>query len=253
MDIVIIGTGNTATILGKRLKGAGHKILQIVGRDRSAASLLADALDADASSNRGPITDAAELCILAVSDAAITPIVNQLPFPANAILVHTAASVSLDVLKGKAANIGVFYPLQSLKKEVEALPEIPIVIDANNEGTLQQLNVLAQTITHHIYTANDEQRLRLHMAAVMVNNFTNHLYTLVEDYCNKEGLDFHLLQPLIRETASRLKEISPSFAQTGPAVRNDSATIDKHLALLEHYSQLKKMYQLFTESIQQHR
>jgi len=91
----------------------------------------------------------------------------------------------------------------------------------------------------------------LHVAAVMVSNFTNHLYALAEDYCRKEGLDFKQLLPLIEETAIRLKDTSAKQAQTGPALRHDSETIHKHLELLKDHPQLKNIYVLLTESIQQ--
>jgi len=45
MDIVIIGTGNAATVIGRKFKAAGHKIVQVVGRNSGAASELAYALD----------------------------------------------------------------------------------------------------------------------------------------------------------------------------------------------------------------
>jgi predicted short-subunit dehydrogenase-like oxidoreductase (DUF2520 family) len=83
----------------------------------------------------------------------------------------------------------------------------------------------------------------------MVNNFTNHLYALVENYCKNESLDFYLLLPLIRETAARLETMSPGKSQTGPATRGDHSTIEKHLALLNNHPQLKKIYELFSESI----
>ncbi|MBC7875069.1 MAG: DUF2520 domain-containing protein, partial [Ferruginibacter sp.] len=71
------------------------------------------------------------------------------------------------------------------------------------------------------------------------------------DYCLKEGLDFKQLLPLIQETASGLYKISPRDAQTGPAIRHDSETIHKHLELLKAHPQLKNLYILITESIQQ--
>jgi predicted short-subunit dehydrogenase-like oxidoreductase (DUF2520 family) len=99
--------------------------------------------------------------------------------------------------------------------------------------------------------ANDEERLKLHMAAVFCNNFVNHLYALTAEYCTKETLRFELLIPLIQETAQRLLEMPPSQAQTGPASRNDKETMQKHLELLDNYPQLKEIYILFTKSIQQ--
>lgn len=253
VSITLIGTGNTATVLGRCLKSAGHPIIQVFGREAAASSMLAEILQARAMAMDEPIDPHTDIVFLAVSDSAIPTVAGHFTFPAQSILVHTAASVSKDVLKGKANGFGVFYPLQSLKKEVQRMPEIPIIIDASDDETLERLHELAQTMTQRIFSANDEQRLKLHMAAVMVNNFTNHLYALVEAYCQKEGLDFSVLLPLIMETASRLQEISPGQAQTGPAIRNDMATIEKHLSLLQNHAHLSEMYTLFTESIQQSR
>jgi hypothetical protein len=77
----------------------------------------------------------------------------------------------------------------------------------------------------------------------------NHLYALAESYCNNEGINFDLLIPLIKETAERIDFISPSQSQTGPALRNDRTTIEKHLELLKKYPRLKNIYETFTESI----
>jgi hypothetical protein len=55
--------------------------------------------------------------------------------------------------------------------------------------------------------------------------------------------------PLIEETASRIRDISPSRSQTGPAVRNDEETIQKHLALLNSHPEQKRVYEFLTSSI----
>jgi len=248
MEIVIIGTGNTATVLGRKLKAAGHRIVQVFGRDTSAASKLAYELDTESTNYWNVVNRDADLYILAVSDIAINEILQELQLPDKTI-VHTAASVSKNILKDAAQHFGVFYPLQSLRKEVGHLPDIPIVIDASDESTLKELEALTQTISDKVVEANDEQRMKLHLAAVIVNNFANHLYALAESYCNSEGLDFNLLLPLIKETAERLEYISPSQSQTGPALRNDRVTIEKHFDLLKKYPHLKKIYETFTESI----
>ena len=139
--------------------------------------------------------------------------------------------------------------MQSLKKEVEHLPEIPIVIDASDEETLNQLEDLGNSISDHVVQADDKERLKMHLAAVICNNFVNHLYVLAEKFCLQEGIDFKLMIPLIKETALRIESISPSEAQTGPAVREDDETIKKHLTLLKKHPELKEIYQLFTNSI----
>ncbi|HVE61123.1 MAG TPA: DUF2520 domain-containing protein [Chitinophagaceae bacterium] len=251
MDIIIIGTGNTATVLGRKLKAAGHNILQVFGRNASAASELAYELDSESTNYWSVVNRDAEIYILAVSDIAIEEIVKELRLPEKTI-VHTAASVSKNILKNSTSHFGVFYPLQSLKKENSYSPETPIIIDASDEQTLHVLENLANTISATVAEADDEERLKLHLAAVFCNNFVNHIYALMEDYCRKENLNFSLLIPLIQETSLRLTSISPSSVQTGPAMRADQATIKKHLALLASHQHLKEIYELMTKSIQGH-
>jgi predicted short-subunit dehydrogenase-like oxidoreductase (DUF2520 family) len=251
MEIIIIGTGNTATVLGRKLKAAGHSILQVYGRNAAAASELAYELESESTNYWSVVNRDADIYILAVSDIAIEEMVKELRLPEKTI-VHTAASVSKNILKGSTSHFGVFYPLQSLKKENRHSPEIPIIIDASDETTLHLLENLASTISTTVAEANDAQRLKLHLAAVFCNNFVNHLYALMEDYCHKENLDFNLLIPLIQETALRLATISPSSSQTGPATRADQTTIDKHLALLASHQHLKELYEMMTKSIQSH-
>jgi predicted short-subunit dehydrogenase-like oxidoreductase (DUF2520 family) len=248
MNIVIIGTGNTATVLGRMLKAAGHTILQIYGRDASAASALAYELDAESTNYWTVVLRNADLYLIAVSDIAIADVVTELHLPLGTV-VHTAASVPLDVLAPQPQR-GVFYPLQTLKKEASFIPEIPIVIDAGDTGTRQQLKDLAYTITGTVLEADDEQRQKLHLAAVFCNNFVNHIYVLVAEYCRREGIRFEVLQPLIKETAARLDELSPAQAQTGPAIRHDENTIARHMQMLSRYPELAEWYRRFTQSIQ---
>jgi predicted short-subunit dehydrogenase-like oxidoreductase (DUF2520 family) len=248
MEIVIIGTGNTAAILGRKLKAAGHEIVQIFGRDSKAASDLAYELDTESTNYWNVVHKTAGLYILAVSDIAIEDVLRELRF-SNQTVVHTAASVPKDVLKNASGHYGVFYPLQSLKKETRHLPDTPIILDASDVKTLQALEELAHSISDKVVHGDDDLRLKLHLAAVFCNNFVNHLYALAEQYCRREGIEFSLLLPLIEETALRMREISPSAAQTGPAVRQDLTTLDRHRELLKDYPELMRFYILFSDSI----
>lgn len=251
MDIVIIGSGNVAAVLGRKFKAAGHDILQIVSRNASAASALAYEWDTVSTNYMIAINRNAGVYIIAVTDDAIDDVVKELKLPGK-ILAHTAASVPKEVLRNVTEHYGVFYPLQSLRKDMKELPDMPIFFDGSDEKTKKSLEKLAHSISRiQVMEAGDDARLKLHVAAVVVSNFTNHLYALAQDYCTKEGLDFKQLLPLIRETASRIETISPKEAQTGPALRHDAETIHKHLELLKNHPQLKNIYVLLTESIRQ--
>ncbi len=251
MDIVIIGSGNVAAVLGRKFKAAGHTILQIYSRNAAAASELAYEWDTESTNYKITINKNADIYIIAVSDDAIDDVTADLKLPGK-IVVHTAASVPKEVLKNVTTHYGVFYPLQSLRKEMKSLPDTPIFYDGSDELTKRKLESLAKSILREKVTeAGDEVRLKLHIAAVVVSNFTNHLYALAEAFCRKEGLDFKQLLPLIEETALRIKDVSPHEAQTGPAARHDKETIQKHLELLKDHPQLKNIYLLLSESIQQ--
>lgn len=251
MDIVIIGTGNVATVLGRKFRAAGHHIVQVVGRNSKMASALAYEWNTVSTNYTSPITLKADLYLIAVSDAAISELAAEIRLPGK-IVAHTAASVPMEVLRPISEHAGVFYPLQSLRKEMTNLPDIPVFYDGSDELTKKTLEALAHSISRiKVKQAGDEGRAKLHVAAVVVSNFANHLYKLAEDYCKKEGLDFSQLLPLIKETAQRVGELSPANSQTGPAARHDGETIKKHLELLKDHPQLKNIYLVMTESIQE--
>ena len=253
MDIVILGSGNVAAFMGRKYKGAGHTILQVVSRNASAASNLAYELDTESTNYQSIINRNADVYIIAVSDDAIAEVAADLKLPGK-VVAHTAASVSKDVLKNVTDHYGVFYPLQSLRKEDVSMPDAPIFFDGSDEFAKKKLQMLASSISPlHVSQASDDQRLKLHVAAVFVNNFTNHLYALAEEYCKKEGIDFKDLYPLIEETALRVKDLPPSKTQTGPAQREDEETIQKHILLLKDHPRLKKVYEFLSDSVKNHK
>lgn len=248
MQIVIIGSGNTATVISKLLLANGFQISQVVSRNIKHAQILANELNCNAVDFSSPMDEKADIYLIAVSDKVIHEVVNYIP-KNNKLILHTAGSVSKNVLETVSNQFGVLYPLQSLRKEIDKIPDIPFLVDGNNEVVVEMIMQIGKKISNHVDIANDEKRLKLHLSAVMVNNFTNHLYTMAADYCKKEQLEFDLLKPLIFETANRLKNVHPNDVQTGPAIRNDSDTIEQHEKLLENYPELKELYIYFTKQI----
>jgi predicted short-subunit dehydrogenase-like oxidoreductase (DUF2520 family) len=192
----------------------------------------------------------ADVYIIAVTDSALEEVAKEIILPGK-VVAHTAGGVSKDILKHSTSHYGVFYPLQSMRRETNHLPDTPVFFEASDRVAEQVLQKLADTISFQRPVAADgDQRLKLHVAAVFVNNFTNHLFALAENYCRQEGIDFRQMIPLIRETVQRLQSDSPAHTMTGPAIRHDQATIEKHLELLKSYPQLQHIYRVLTESIQ---
>ena len=245
MRVTLIGSGNVATVLGRKIMHSGHIIQQVFNRNIDHAKDLATELSAEAVDK---IQEPADMYIVAVSDDALQHISTWLE-PVDGFIVHTAGSVSLEALKDISADYGVLWPLQSVRKETPVAPVMPVLIDANNQWNKMKLKGFAQSFADTVAEAGDEDRRKLHLAAVITNNFSNYIFSLTENYCMQEGVDFKLMLPLLSETVSRMKENSPAELQTGPAVRNDVSTIQKHTILLDKYPELLNVYNFFTEKI----
>lgn len=248
MQIVMIGTGNVASVIAKALLAAGHRVLQVAGRNKTALQLLCDPLDIPYTTEWANIDKTAQVYIIAVADQAVASVAAELKL-SGALVVHTAGSVPESVLATASERTGVFYPLQSIRKEIDRIPAFSFLIHAAFPEDEKLLQKLAASIAEKVMIADDMQRGYYHLAAVIANNFSNYLYTIADMFCKEHGIEFKALLPMLKEQVLRLETISPSQLQTGPAIRNDHATIQKHLGLLDGSD--KELYEWFTAAIQQ--
>lgn len=250
MKVVIIGSGNVATVLGRLVQGAGHTIVKVYSRHLAHAEALAASVHAAACDRLEELeTAGAGMHIIAVTDTALQAIAPALRL-SSGIAVHTSGASGAEILAGCAPGYGVLYPLQSIRKETTHLPVLPLLTEGATPQVAQTIFQFAQTLSPLVQAATAAERLKLHLAAVLTSNFANHLYTLASDYCEQQQLPFTMLVPLIQETAARLSQYAPAQMQTGPAIRHDQATMDKHLALLQQNKKLQEIYRLLSGSIE---
>jgi predicted short-subunit dehydrogenase-like oxidoreductase (DUF2520 family) len=247
--VVIIGAGNVATHLSKAIKNAGVEILQIVSRTEESARELGTLLNVPFTCIPTEINTEADLYIVSVKDDTIVSALTTFSLPENALVVHTAGSVPMEILKDFSANIGILYPLQTFSKAKDVnFKEIPVYIEANTQENTSKLLQFASAFSDRAKEVNSSMRAQVHLAAVFACNFTNNLYAIASDILEKAGLGFEDMLPLIGETTEKIKTLHPRKAQTGPAIRRDSKVIEKQLNALE--GREKQIYKLITESIQ---
>lgn len=247
IKVVLLGFGNVNWhLFHALLKKRQVSVEQVFNRNHIKLPFPFEAI---------PFTDdiskiaAADVYIIGIPDDAIAEFSEALPFQ-NKLVVHTSGGAAMDVLAPKNRR-GVFYPLQSFSRQREVVfDEIPIAIEAENPADLNILKALGESISKNVVVISSEKRAKLHLAAVFVNNFANHLFEIGNEILKEEELPFDLLKPLIAETASKIKTLSPAQAQTGPAKRKDQKTIEKHLHLLQAGPHAK-LYKLFTEQLKQ--
>lgn len=247
--ISIIGSGNVATNLAHAFDRAGHDILQVISANSERAKQLANCFGAYYGNSISSVDLNADFIIICVNDESYFNVLEELPKGLKPIICHTSGPVSMDVISDYAPNFGVFYPLQSLRKEkyIDFL-DVPIFIEGNSTNVRENLMNLADTISNKISEVSSVEREKYHLAAVFANNFTNLMYTLSHKYLEDESLDFQNLIPIIKETANRLADDKPESWQTGPAKRGDTAIMQKHIDMLED-PRLKEIYKHLSDYI----
>ena len=249
-NVVIIGAGNLATQLALTLFEKGIQVKQIYSRKIESATELAGKVNAKFTNDLSQLVSEADLYVIAVKDSAIQEVLENLRLKDDLLIVHTAGSVSMNIMEGFTTNYGVFYPLQTFSKGKKIdFSTIPICIEANHPSNMMRLEKLGKTLSNSVNQINSDERKTLHLAAVFVNNFVNHLYAAGADILHDKKLDFDLLKPLIRETAEKIESLQPFDAQTGPAKRNDQNTINAQLKMLQDKPEFQKIYSFATESI----
>lgn len=189
----------------------------------------------------------ADLYLIAVADDAIIEVVRMLP-STDSIVAHTSGSVSIGTL-GKFPRRGVFYPLQTLSKDIEIdYSGMPILIEGSSEMEVSFLKKIASMISSKVKEVNSADRARIHLAAVIASNFSNHLLHLSSALLPSD-VPTSILLPLLEETLKKAAVLTPFCAQTGPARRGDKMTVEKHLKLLSDNPELKSIYSLVSRSI----
>ncbi len=227
-------------------RSEGIELKQVVARRIEALS------DFEPQVPRGILGDPvaeADVYVIAVADGAIEEVAGQL-HKGPGLVVHTSGARDLQALEG-VSRPGVLYPLQTFSRGRELdFEEIPLCIESRHREDLPLLRSLANALSRQVVELDLSARRRLHLAAVFVNNFSNHMVYLGEALCREAAVPDRLLQPLLRETYAKLESLTAYQSQTGPARRRDRITQEAHLSQLKDSLQ-RQLYQIISESIQQ--
>lgn len=250
-SIVCIGAGKLANQLMPALEHAGYDIVQVYSRTTVSSNALASSLKNTAATNDiNGIQKGADIYFFALKDDVMEAVAKKLDYLANekSVFVHTSGILPLSAIPFKRR--GIFYPLQTFSPNHQVdWKKTPILVTGVNEEITSSLQIMAEKISDLVYKVGDDDRAALHVAAVFANNFTNHMLTLAEIICKEHHVSFEILKPIIRETIAKALEAGPANSQTGPAVRGDQHTIDKHLSILKDDPRLQKLYKALSESI----
>jgi predicted short-subunit dehydrogenase-like oxidoreductase (DUF2520 family) len=221
MNLAIIGRGKLGSALEKALITAGHVVLD------------------------DPVTS--ELIILCVPDDAIAQVSQAYQ---GHPMAHTSGSNASTILAGNGLKASM-HPIQTVRSGAEA--NVFHGIHVSLEGHPELTPLIAQLVTDVgaiPLPVTSEQKKAIHLAAVMVSNFTIALHMMADEVLKSSGIDTpstEMFKPLLDRTIANLREVGPAEARTGPAVRGDLETIRAHLAVLHGYPSAEAAYKVLSE------
>jgi predicted short-subunit dehydrogenase-like oxidoreductase (DUF2520 family) len=245
--IFIIGGGRLAENLVEAFKKTDIVISGIYARSSDQVKKIVQENRIAGFTNLESIPNDCDVYFIAVSDKSIELVSSQIN--PNGLVVHCSGVLPIEALK-KHLNIGVFWPIQTLSfnKKID-FQNVPICIESNSDNNRKLLVEIASKISNKSVVVCSEDRRKLHVSAVLANNFSNHLYVLAKKYLEENQMSFDLLKPLILQTTENALERDPSLVQTGPASRKDFGTIANHEALLSDQPEILNVYKSLTNSI----
>ncbi len=230
---------------------SGCKIQKIISRNEEYGRALARSYNALWSPDFD-FSARNDIIIAAVPDDTLKDVLNNINCHGNTLVAHTAGSIGLDVFPENLTHTGVFYPLQTFSADRKIkFKDLPFFLEGSDSFSSSILKNLAELIGGKAFFVDTEHRKLLHVAAVFVCNFTNHMLTSGKEIASKAGFPFEVLESLINETILKAIETGPENSQTGPAYRNDEGTIKRHIDLLSFSPELQSVYIEVTKSIRE--
>jgi predicted short-subunit dehydrogenase-like oxidoreductase (DUF2520 family) len=248
-NIAFAGAGNVAWHLAHELVQKDYRISGIWSRDLTHAAALAESCKSVVCEDLHRLTSGTDLIVIAVPDRAIDFVAGRIG-SFDGIIVHTAASVSIDILKPFCEKFGSFYPLQTFSKEINvSLRDVPIFLEASSETVMRSIKQIALDLSTKVYEADSRKRLLLHVAAVFAGNYSNLMYVIGNELLRNADLPVEVLHPLMIETTRKAVHGDALKMQTGPARRKDIPTLDKHLEALAPFPEYAELYRLLSKLI----
>lgn len=247
----MIGSGRVASHLAPALVDAGFLCTIIYSPNISHAQSLAGRIGTIATDDlKNVVGSDVDFVLLSIKDDALSEVTKVFPEDYPHPLIHTSGSTPMDVLN-RVSSYGVIYPMQTFSKERSIdVSQVPFFYEWSNEHTrilIEEIFIQLNVKTFRYLKSED--RGRLHLAAVFACNFTNYLFSIADHILGEMDLDFNILSPLVTETIEKAFLHHPENVQTGPASRNDTKTMERHLALLDDHPEYKKLYKILSESI----
>ena len=248
--IYFVGAGKVGTTLAGLLHGAKFHVKYIYEQNVDFRKLLKVHLPDTFIPNIINPNDLEEsdVIFLTVNDEQIQLMAKELASVEidwkHKIVLHAAgirSSHDLNSLKNLGAETGSLHPLQSFNKKFlpqETLNNVYFIF----EGTKNAESFCREMVAFlkgNFFKINANKKTNYHLGAVVYSNFLTALLQFGEMIFLKAGINNTESKRMIRPIVYRIIENYFNFGAkksiTGPLVRGDIETIEKHIQIMQDY------------------
>ncbi|MEO7664481.1 MAG: DUF2520 domain-containing protein [Candidatus Limnocylindrales bacterium] len=242
----IVGAGNVGTALGFALARAGWTVGAVASRDPGRRERFRSLVPgARGFSEATALLDEVELVILAVPDDALPTLAGSLRLYSGQAMVHTSGALGAEVLEPAMAagtQVGAFHPLVAFADvdlAVAALVGATVAIEGDDQ-LAELLARMADALGAHPVRLAPGTKAAYHAAAVLAAGGFIALLDAIAQLGRVAGLDeagsLAIYGRLSEQTLANARALGISRALTGPIMRGDVGTLDRHLQTLRTHA-----------------
>ncbi|MCX8020309.1 MAG: DUF2520 domain-containing protein [Chitinophagaceae bacterium] len=242
MNLVLLGCGRTAALLGRRSKAAGHRIVQIYATDTMTASALAYEWDTESTNYKSLISKDADLYLVAAADDQIREMIQDLHLPGK-VVAHTSPVLSAEILKPVSEHYGVFYPIINEEQENHSEFSFCVFYQAATEKALKQLEQFASSVSgNKMFKTDADERMKIFLAALLGGEVPKYLLRKVQEFCELEKINPEHILPSLKETADAYHQMISGRKLKAMSLWPEGLDHQTLIPILENYPDLKKIY-----------
>lgn len=251
--IFILGAGRAGRSLARALRDGGVSIVGLHGRHRDKAEGI--------TAGPPPASLGEASCVLVtVRDAQLDGALEFLstaPLGVRSVVLHASGSadpVGLGALRLADHPCGTFHPLVALSDPTRApqmLRGAWIGVDGDDDAR-RVSERLAAAVGAHVLRIPPGEKPRYHAAAVFASNFPTVLMGLAEELLREVGIAPEIarqaLHPLFASAVENMRSGGGAAALTGPIVRGDVDTVERHLRALRAHPDTLDAYRALSHA-----
>ena len=254
-QIAIVGAGNLGSALALALHGAGYRISEIVyrkgGSKQRARRLAARVRSRATELPRAKFAaDVVWICVPDSSIAACARELARLPEWRGKIALHPSgalASDELQALQRRGASVASAHPLMTfVRRSIPALPAIPFAIEGD-DAAVRVARRMVRDLGGEAFAVRPQDKALYHAWGAFASPLLIALLASAEQVAMAAGVRSRAaarqrMLPILQQTLRNYGTLGPADAFSGPLVRGDVATVQRHLRALGKLPAVKQVY-----------